>query len=164
MAISASETYNTVAEYHEYILAYYNVDVSGVELAQDEANLRRSTQILDWSWVWKGERTDATQPRSFPRNMDALVDGIDVPFDIIPQGIKHAQAELTYLLAQGVDLTPTVEGGTIRSEVLGAGPARIQTDYDQIFISPKITRVDFLIGPYHNGRAGSLAETAELVR
>ena len=119
-------------------------------------------------WIGRGsgkasERTPLSLGH-FPRNMDALVDGIDVPFDIIPQGIKHAQSELTYLLAQGVDLTPTVEGGTIRSEALGAGPARIKTDYDQIFISPKITRVDFLIGPYHNGRAGSLAETAELVR
>lgn len=159
-----TDSYNTVAEYHDYVTKFYNKDLSGNDVAKDEANLRRAMQVLDWSWAWKGYRTDLTQNASFPRTISEKVDGTDVPTDAVPKNIKQAQMELAYLLDQGVDLTPTIEGGTVRSESVGAGPAKVSTEFDQIMEVPKVTRVNNLIRAYHYGEASSLESNSEVIR
>lgn len=159
---SDAESYVTVAEYHDYILKNYGIDITDGTLAKDEANLRRATSILDASWSWKGHPVKETQSREFPRDITQAINHRIVPNTTIPTAIKDAQCELAYAIKGGLDVTPKIEGGTIRSESVGAGSARVSTTFDEIYAMPKITVVETLIAPYHDGPSG--VQSSEVIR
>ncbi|VTP67867.1 Uncharacterised protein [Leclercia adecarboxylata] len=59
--------------------------------------------------TWRGERSSASQPLSWPR-AGVRFDGVDLPDDTIPQRLVDAQCRLA-LESQEIDLTPSVAGG-----------------------------------------------------
>lgn len=69
---------------------------------------------------WRGQRSDAVQPLSWPRS-GVRLDGIDLPDDTIPQRLVDAQCRLA-IESQVIDLTPSVAGGgaVIAESVQGA--------------------------------------------
>ncbi|WP_312347426.1 DnaT-like ssDNA-binding protein [Leclercia sp.] len=58
---------------------------------------------------WRGQRSNATQPLSWPR-AGVRFDGVDLPDDTIPQRLVDAQCRLA-IESQEIDLTPSVAGG-----------------------------------------------------
>lgn len=58
---------------------------------------------------WRGQRSSATQPLSWPRS-GVRFDGVDLPDDAIPQRLVDAQCRLA-IESQEIDLTPSVAGG-----------------------------------------------------
>jgi hypothetical protein len=159
-----TDSFATVVEYHAYVLQMYNVDLSSNSISKDEANLRTAFQIQELTWDWKGYRVSETQAASFPRNISEFVDGVPVANDSIPVNVKKAQMELAYSIEKGIDISPIIEGGTVRSESVGAGPAKVTTKYDEILEVPRITRVENLLRPYHNGRSGGTGSEDEVIR
>ncbi|MCE9982448.1 hypothetical protein LZ656_08615 [Leclercia adecarboxylata] len=59
--------------------------------------------------TWRGERSSASQPLSWPR-AGVRFDGVDLPDDTIPQRLVDAQCRLA-LESQEIELTPSVAGG-----------------------------------------------------
>lgn len=159
---SDAESYVSVADYHSYILKTYGEDITDGVLAKDEANLRRAASLLDASWSWKGRPTKETQAREFPRDISEAINHRTVPNDTIPTAIKDAQCELAYAIKGGLDVTPKIEGGTVRSESVGAGPAKVSTTFDEVYAMPKVTVVETLIAAYHDGPAG--IQSSEVIR
>ena len=176
-----ADSYITVAEHHTYILEFHNRNISANEVAADEANLRRAAQILDWSWQWKGVRNSQNQNLAWPRHLleeyyynyeqagayywpNDFADGLRFDADVVPLNIRRAQSELADVLSTDIDLFPTISDGTIRSESGGAGPARFTVNYDQVLERPRVTRILHLIAPYHDGGAGGLDATQQVVR
>jgi len=58
---------------------------------------------------WRGQRSDPSQPLSWPRS-GVRFDGVDLPGDAIPQRLVDAQCRLA-IESQEIDLTPSVAGG-----------------------------------------------------
>ena len=160
-----SDTYKTVSEFHQYVQDMYGVDLSGNDLAKDEADLRTAAMLLDAQWLWRGRLASETQQRAFPRIFYSKINGRTISSTEIPRSISNAQAELAYLLHQGVDLSPTNSGGSIKSESLGAGSAKISTQYSEFFSVPQITRAEIILAPFSKGRVPtSFSASASLVR
>lgn len=69
---------------------------------------------------WRGQRSSASQPLSWPRS-GVRFDGVDLPDDAIPQRLIDAQCRLA-IESQEIDLTPSVSGGgaVIAESVQGA--------------------------------------------
>jgi len=59
--------------------------------------------------AWRGQRSSASQPLSWPR-AGVRFDGVDLPDDFIPQRLVDAQCRLA-IESQEIDLTPSVAGG-----------------------------------------------------
>ncbi|MDV5275735.1 hypothetical protein QM111_14575 [Leclercia adecarboxylata] len=59
--------------------------------------------------TWRGERSSASQPLSWPR-AGVRFDGVDLRDDTIPQRLVDAQCRLA-LESQEIDLMPSVAGG-----------------------------------------------------
>ncbi len=161
---TGTNSYVTVAEYHTYITETYDVNLENNETSKDESNLRNAFQLLDMSWAWKGCRSENDQSAAFPRVIRESVDGIAVPHETIPLAIKRAQFEYAYMLQRDIDVTPTVVGGTIRAQTVGAGSARVSTEYSSVLSVPRSTRIELLVAPYHNGRAGNVAGSVRVTR
>ncbi|HCM9572740.1 TPA: hypothetical protein N5O45_001262 [Enterobacter kobei] len=70
--------------------------------------------------VWRGQRSSASQPLSWPRS-GVRFDGVDLSNDAIPQRLIDAQCRLA-IESQEIDLTPSVSGGgaVIAESVQGA--------------------------------------------
>ncbi|MGI1294029.1 DnaT-like ssDNA-binding protein [Enterobacter kobei] len=70
--------------------------------------------------AWRGQRSSASQPLSWPRS-GVRFDGVDLPNDAIPQRLIDAQCRLA-IESQEIDLTPSVSGGgaVIAESVQGA--------------------------------------------
>lgn len=171
-----SDSHVSVSEYHTYILNTYNVDISSGPLAADESNVRRATSILDISYLWKGYLVSDTQNLLWPRKLynygytaGSYQEGGYIgrrekfePSSQTPQRIKDAVCELAYLIRQGLDVVPTIEGGTVKSESLGAGPAQIKTVFSNVYAAPRIIIIERLIAPFHDGPVG--ATTSRVTR
>lgn len=159
-----AESYVSVAEYHAYILQMYGVDLTANDAVKDEAKLRQSADVMNNAYKWYGHRTSTTQSLSFPRVMEQFVDGVLVPDDSIPKNLKSAQCELAYQLEKGIDISPTIEGGTVRMKKVEAGPAKVTTEYDSVFGQARNTRVENLLKPYHGGSGSSEGGSVEVIR
>jgi hypothetical protein len=160
----SADSFVSLAEYHAYILQMYGVDLSTNDVVKDEAKLRQSADVMNNSYKWYGYRASTTQSMPFPRVMTQFVDGVQVPDDSIPKNLKSAQCELAYQLEKGIDIAPTIEGGTVKMKKVEAGPAKVTTEYDSVFGLARNTRVENLLKPYHDGSGSSEGGSVEVIR
>ena len=143
---SAADSYVTVLEYDSYSADYLGSDTATEKSESDkEQYLRRATQILDFGWIWKGNKAKETQSREFPRIGLYDRDGYSISSSIIPISIKYAEMEIAETLATGVDLTPVVEAGMAKRKNVKAGPVSVDIEYAFPTTSPVITSVNKLI-------------------
>ncbi|MGK9173254.1 hypothetical protein KXR87_08485 [Yokenella regensburgei] len=79
--------------------------------ADDEECETLLMQAMDFleGKIWRGQRSSASQPLSWPRS-GVRFDGVDMPDDAIPQLLVDAQCRLA-IESQEIDLTPSVAGG-----------------------------------------------------
>nr|WP_154325044.1 DnaT-like ssDNA-binding protein [Pantoea sp. 201603H] len=89
-----------------------------------EQLLMQAMDYLD-SVNWKGSRTVAGQPLSWPRD-GVFIDGEKVDKSTVPKRIKQAQCRLA-VEAQETDLNPTQSGGAVTLERV-EGAVTVQYD------------------------------------
>ena len=152
---ASSDSYMTLAEWQVYWLA------RGVDLTQHghdsahEANLRRAADWLDRQNKFIGLKQYQTQARSWPRLVSDIVDDWPINPDTIPQDIKDAQAEVAYLLHDGLDPFATIETSKTK-ERKKVGP--IETEVETVPTgSPRLVAVEGLLRPYLKAGAGQIA-------
>lgn len=142
---AASDSYITLAEWEAYWTAR-GVTLSGDGHATHEANLVRAADWLDRHYGYPGYRQYQTQARAWPRVTSAVVDGWPVLADTIPQRVKDAQAELAYLIHEGLTPWATVDGAVAASRVK-AGPVESETTYQGGKTTPRLVAIEGLLAP-----------------
>lgn len=89
-----------------------------------ERALAMATTTLDSMATWQGKRTTATQALAWPR-CGALLDGNEVPDNVIPTPLKQATSELARLLIDS-DVTQDVAQNDLAGLSLGKGALEIE--------------------------------------
>lgn len=125
---ASSDSYITLLEWQNYWLTR-NVDLTahGHDAAH-EANLRQAADYIDRNYRFVGQQQYQTQSRAWPRLTLKLIDGWPIDPDTVPQDIKDAQAELAYLIHEGLDPAATITG-VVASTRSKAGPVETETTY-----------------------------------
>ena len=151
---ASSDSYITLAEWQDYWTA------RGVDLtahghdSSHEANLRQAVDWIDRNYSFDGTKQYQAQSRAWPRLTNILVDGWPIDPDTVPQDIKDAQAELAYLIHEGLDPAATIEG-VIAATRDKAGPVETETEYLGGKAAPRLRAIEGLLAPYlGGGRAG----------
>lgn len=150
---ASSDSYITLAEWWAYWLA------RGVDLTQHghdsshEANLVQAADWIDRNYSFVGMQQYQTQRRAWPRLVDDLVRDWPIDPDSVPQDIKDAQAELAYLIHEGLTPWATIEGG-VKSERVKAGPVESETEYAGTPVPPRLVAIEGLLRPYLDGSGG----------
>ncbi|MFW6156472.1 MAG: DnaT-like ssDNA-binding protein [Armatimonadota bacterium] len=183
--VEGADSYVTVSEADEYIDAWHgSTDWGELIEAEKERALRHAVRYID-SHRLAGWQTNYAQRRAFPRTgilrdvapaayMDADSPGLagqiaaepDTtwywPADEIPEQVKEAQMEAALRHAQGDDLLPDHDGGTIASESKKVGSLQKQTQYRQPRGAVKSREaIRALLQPFlsSSGGSGSLARS-----
>jgi hypothetical protein len=144
---AASDSYITLVEFQDYWAAR-NVNLTQHGRAdQHEAELRQAAAWIDRNYSFVGYKQYQTQSRSWPRITTALVDGWPIDPDTIPQDIKDAQAELAYLIHDGLVPWATIDG-VVASESAKAGPVETTTVYAGGKGKARILAIEGLLRPY----------------
>lgn len=73
---------------------------------------------------FKGQPSYDGQVHAWPR-LYVNIGNLRVAFDMIPLGIKHAQAQLALAVLDGFDLMPTLDGAEVKREKVGP----LETEY-----------------------------------
>lgn len=145
---ATSDSYITLAEWQAYWTAR-NVDLTAHgHDASHEANLRRAADHMDRAYRFVGYKQYQTQSRAWPRITTVYVDGWPINADTIPQGIKDAQAELAYLIHEGLDPMATVTNGAVKVQQSKAGPVETTTEYQVGRETPRLVAIEGLLAPY----------------
>lgn len=150
---ASSDSYITLVEWQDYWLA------RGIDLtahghdSSHENNLRRAVDYIDRKHSFVGYKQYQTQALSWPRVTTLYVDGWPVNADTIPQDIKDAQAEIAYLIHEGLDPFATVTTGATKSTTAKAGPVETSTEYFNGRETPRLVAAEGLLAPYigHGG-------------
>lgn len=151
---ASSDSYITLSEWQTYWTA------RGIDLtahghdSSHEANLRQAADWIDRTYDFAGYRQYETQRRAWPRVTELYVDGWYVDTDTIPQDIKDAQAELAYLIHEGLAPWATITG-VVSSTRSKAGPVETETTYQGGKGAPRIVVLEGLLGPYLGKGRGS---------
>ena len=116
-----------------------------------EANLRQAVDYIDRNYTFTGYQQYQTQRRAWPRLTTLYVDGWPIDADTIPQDIKDAQAELAYLIHEGLDPTATVTTGAVKRTRSKAGPVEAETEYASSRETPRLVAIEGLLRPYIGG-------------
>lgn len=150
---AASDSYITLAEFEAYWSA------RGVTLAGDsdgdsahEGQLRRAADWIDRNYDFVGTRQYQTQFRAWPRIVSGLVNDWPVNVDTVPQAVKDAQAELAYLIHEGLTPWATVTGTVARTRSK-AGPVETETEYQGGKSTPRLVAIEGMLAPYIKGGA-----------
>lgn len=144
---ASTDSYITLAEWWAYWLA------RGVDLTQHghdsahEANLREAADYLKRGITWAGYRQYETQAQAWPRLDVGYVDGWYIDADTIPQDIKNAQAELAYLIHEGLDLKATISGA-VKATASKVGPIEKSVEYAGSLGTPRLVAIEGLVAPY----------------
>lgn len=144
--VSGANSYASVSD----IEAYATVrGITYVDSTQVELFAIQSMDYLE-TLEYKGERVDPDmQELQWPRK-NAIVNGVTLPDDKIPKGIKNAQMQLCIYRAQGIELFETGTGGQfVTREKIGP----IETEYSEaVFMaqggSPIIPLAEAMLKPY----------------
>lgn len=154
---ASSDSYVTAAEWETYVAANITQTTLGGHghEASHEMNLRRAAQWLS-QLNWVGYKQYETQALAWPRITSKLVDGWSIDIDAIPQAVKDAQCELAYLMHEGADPWATVSGGTVRRKRSKAGPVETETEYADVFTSPRYVGVMAMLKPYLRAGIGQV--------
>lgn len=116
MALSADESFATVAESVTYATARGWTDWTEAELATQEAKLREATDYITFSTRWPGRLVDSAQVLPFPRS--GLYDREGRYIEGTPAAVKSATIEAARLALSGPLIGGAAEGQVvIRSKV-----------------------------------------------
>lgn len=147
---AASDSYITLAEWQTYWTA------RGVDLtahghdSSHEANLRQAADWIDRNYRFVGYKQYQTQARAWPRITDHLIDGWPINADTLPQAVKDAQAELAYLIHEGLTPWATIDGGVASTRVK-AGPVESETTFAGQKAPPRLVAIEGLLRDYIGG-------------
>lgn len=110
-AKSTSESFASVAEADTYWTSRGNV-AWAADTAAKEIALRKGSDYLEQKYrlLWNGSRVNSTQALSWPR-IGVVVDGFDVPANLVPMEVKRATIELALRAVDGELLPDAVSGG-----------------------------------------------------
>lgn len=147
---ASSDSYITLAEWQTY---WTNRGVDLTAHGHDsshEANLRQAADWIDRNYSFVGTSQYQTQSRAWPRITDKLVDGWPINVDTVPQAIKDAQAELAYLIHEGLTPWATVTA-VVESERSKAGPVESETTYQGGKSTPRIVVLEGILRDYIKG-------------
>jgi hypothetical protein len=114
-----ADSYQSVAEFRAYCVAYGLAIPEGKEDADVEVSLRKGTQYVDTNWTYKGEVLNPpAQALEFPRR--DLSDGRGRVFNTVPPKVKQACGQAAHADLSGEALYTNVDrGGAIVSESVG---------------------------------------------
>lgn len=140
-----ANSYVTVAEYMAYATP------RGVSLpvsdAECETQLIKATDYLEIQ-CWRGIPTYDDQSLAMPRE-EIYINCSPIASDVIPGKIKLAQMQLALQVNDGVDLMPTVVGGSASVVREKVGP--LETQYATsltVGTQPYFRSINALLGPY----------------
>ena len=127
--------------------------------AKVEAALIVATDYLEtFGADYKGRKVSpGVQALQWPR-IGAVVDGYEIPVDVIPQELKNAQCQLCVEIANGLDVMPTGNG----REVIRKKVDVLETEYAPGAggaPQPILARVRALLSPLLSGGFGRLKVT-----
>jgi len=144
---ASSDSYITLAEWETYA-TNAGWTTAGTDVVK-EVYLRDAAKYIDRHYKWTGTSQYQTQARAWPRLTSIYVDGWSVDADTIPQDIKDAQAEIAWLVHEGLNPTATVTSGAVKSKSVAAGPVSSTTEYvGGGRETPRIVAVEGLLAPY----------------
>lgn len=143
--VANANSYVTVAEYRAYATP------RGVSLPVSDSEVE--TQLIlamDYLEVqcWRGIPTYDGQSLAMPREQ-IYISGNLIADDIIPGKVKFAQMQLAIQVNNGVDLMPTVVGGSASVVREKVGP--LETEYATsltVGTQPYFKSINALLGPY----------------
>lgn len=163
--VANADSYVTLVEWQTYGAAFLNVDLTAHgHDASHEANLRRAAQYLGAAYLWKGDKVESGQALAWPRYISGYVDGYPVASDEIPEGVKRAQMEMAYLIHEGADPFATITGGAVKSKREKVDVIEEATEYASFRDRDAYPMVDQLVGPYVDGKVGTVARSMILAR
>lgn len=145
--LADAEAYISVAEADTYFAARGNAAWAVLTTNAKEQALRLGADYMEavYGSRWKGDRVSMTQALSWPRD-GVVVNGFEVPDDVVPVSVARANAELAVRASAGTLLVD--QGAQVVSETVGpisvtyAEGARQYTRY---------AYVDGLLGQYMTG-------------
>lgn len=141
-----ANSYVTVSEYRGYATS------RGVTLpVSDDACEPQLIQAMDYLEIqpWAGYPTYPDQALAWPRS-GVYIYGSEIADDAIPGKIKFAQMQLAMQVNAGVELMPTVVGGSgIKREKVG--PLETEYDTSNVGMMPYFASVSALLAPYLTG-------------
>ena len=143
--VANANSYVSVAEYRAYAAP------RGVSLPVSDAECE--TQLIlamDYmeAQCWRGMPTYDDQSLAMPRD-EVYVSGSLIASDVIPGKIKFAQMQLAIQVNAGVDLMPTVVGGSASVVREKVGP--LETEYATsltVGTQPYFRSISALLAPY----------------
>lgn len=118
MALSADESFATVAESITYATARGWADWLAAETATQEAKLREATDYITSSARWPGRLADSAQVLPFPR--DGLYDREGRYIEGTPAGVKNATIEAARLALSGLLIGGTTDAQSVVREKVGS--------------------------------------------
>lgn len=143
--VADANSYVTVAEYRAYATPRgVSLPVSDSEV---ETQLILAMDYLE-AQCWRGIAAYDGQALSLPRD-EIYIGGSLIASDIIPGKVKFAQMQLALQVNNGVDLMPTVVGGSASVVREKVGP--IETEYAHsltVGTQPYFRSINALLGPY----------------
>lgn len=143
--VANANSYVTVAEYRAYATP------RGVSLPASDSTVE--TQLIlamDYleAQCWRGMQTYDGQSLAMPRD-EIYISGMLIAADVIPGKIKLAQMQLALQVNNGVDLMPTVVGGSASVVREKVGP--LETEYSTsltVGTQPYFRSIIGLLKPY----------------
>lgn len=136
-------SYSTEAELTAYATA------RGVTLVADLTVLLTKAHDFIESKNYKGTRFNLQQTTMWPRS-DVYIDGVLIPADVVPQGIKNAEMQTAIEIDTGLDPLDNVERATKREKV-----DVIEIEYmDSSSDTTRLTKVMALLRPYIGSNYG----------
>lgn len=143
--VTDANSYVTVAEYRAYATPRgVSLPVSDTEV---ETQLILATDYLE-AQCWKGIAAYDGQGLALPRD-EVYIGGSLIASDMIPNKIKFAQMQLAIQVNNGVDLMPTVVGGSASVVREKVGP--LETEYASsltVGTQPYFRSINALLNPY----------------
>ena len=128
-----SVSYLSIADADAYPLSHSGSTAwSGASDAEKESALRLATQYLDAKHAgkWRGTKYSTTQALAWPRSGAYDIENCLIEYNVIPQVLKDACAELALKVIGGDTLLGDIdEPGDIKSESTKAGPIETSTTY-----------------------------------
>lgn len=158
-ASASANTYASLAEAELYFdKKYYKDNWSSAATASKNIVLVEATRLLDQHYDWQGSKWTEEQALRWPRSSVVDPDFYDVDFDIIPQFLKDATAELALNILSG---DRTAESDTRGIKRMKAGPLELEVDkIDETLVIPD--SVDEIV-KWYGSRLESQA-SAEVLR
>lgn len=142
--VATANSYATLIEIRAYALER-GVTLPTVDAAVEVMAIKAIDYMESLRSKYKGFAASVTQALCWPRTC-VYIDGILVDSTKIPVLIKKAQMQLVIDLNAGFELMPTIEGASVKKEVVGP----IETEYfpGTNLATPRLTAFNTLVSQY----------------